>query len=92
MCDLHKESAHQRLADIHVQLALICRAYEIEVEPFHQAFKLVSHIFGLLECTLGEVVIPAPVFVVFVYQYQNALVTHVRTTLNGKQTNWPYSC
>jgi hypothetical protein len=84
MCDLHKESAYECLANRNVQLALICGAYEIEVEPFHRAFKLVSHIFGLLECTLGEVVVPAPVLIVFVYRIQDSSVTKTCMALDEK--------
>ena len=64
--DLHEEAADERLADALPQPPLVLRRDELNLVPLHRALQLLADVLGLLQGSLGEVVVPAPLAVVLV--------------------------
>ena len=73
MRNLHKEPANQSLADAYMKFSLILCTDEIKIEPLHRPLKLLPDVFGLLKRPLGEIVVPAPVLVVFIWKIRRWL-------------------
>ena len=66
--DLHEEAADERLADVLPQSPLVLRRDELNLVPLHRALQLLANVLGLLQGSLGEVVVPAPLRISFVYE------------------------
>ena len=64
--DLHEVPAHERLAHVCIQLALVLGRHEIDLVSLHVALQLRPHVICLQQRTAREVVRPRPVFVEFV--------------------------
>jgi hypothetical protein len=66
MRNLREEPTHQCLPDASMKFALVLCADEVEMGSPHRSLELLSDVLSLLECSLREVVIPAPIPIVFV--------------------------
>ena len=65
--DLHEEPADKSLPDVKVERPLVLRRDKVQVETLHDTLKLCANVFGLRECSPGEIIIPRPILVVDVY-------------------------
>lgn len=63
VCDLHKVSAHQRLADVGEvpSLVLVRLGYNVDFEALHDSKKLGADIFCLRKGTSRDIVVPGPI-------------------------------
>lgn len=66
VCDLHKVSAHQRLADVDkvTSLVLVRLGYNVNFEALHDSEKLGADVVCLRKGTGREIVVPGPIAVV----------------------------
>lgn len=65
--NLHKESAHECLSDVDVELSLVIQRHEINLETFHDSLELCADIFCLRERTCGYIIVPGPVPIVLIF-------------------------
>ena len=65
--DLHEEPADKSLPDVKVERPLVLRRDEIQVETLHDTLKLCANVFGLRECSPGEIIVPRPILIVDAY-------------------------
>jgi len=66
VCDLHKVSAHQRLADVDEvpSLVLVRLGYNVDFEALHDSEKLGADVVCLRKGTGRDIVVPGPIALV----------------------------
>lgn len=70
--DLHEETTHECLPDVHIELALIRHGHQVYVEALHASLQLGAHIVCLSQCPCRQIVRPRPGLVVLICSIQLA--------------------